>query len=341
MNRRRIIVIGLLLVVLGGLCWLGYRQFTPDPVYQGKRLHVWLEPQPSPWFNKFGLVASLSPEAREAVRQIGTNAIPRLLAMLRTQDSSLEPRLVALAQKQHYLKFTYVDAAHQHAQAALAFEVLGASASNAVPALLQIFENDTSVITTQSHWTSSRAALSSLGAIGPAAESAVPSLVRHTADTDSMIRTYACMALGKIHAQPELAVPALVLCLDDPGSRYQALFALEQFGTDAKAAVPTLVRMLRDTYQHPGFRTSVIESLGEIHCDAQLVVPALLEYLAEPPANQVVVATALGKFGPQASNAVPALRDLAADFRGKEMRDTAHKALKAIEGPAGIAEDGK
>jgi HEAT repeat protein len=175
--------------------------------------------------------------------------------------------LVALAQKQHYIKVTYVDAAHQHAQAAIAFEVLGSSASDAVPVLVQIFEKDTSGVTIKSDWaSSSTAAVFALGFIGPAAESAVPSLVRHTADTNAMVRAYACMALGKIHAQPELAVPALVKCLDDPASENQAMFALGQFGMDAKAAFPKLLRM-RDTNQ-PGVRTPATSALIAIDPEA-------------------------------------------------------------------------
>src|SRR5579863_7150233 len=130
----RVRITALLFVILaGGLVWLLARSVPPDPVYGGKRLSVWLQTyDPS------------SPHARgsrewsetdEAVRHIGTNAVPRLLDWLRQSDSSLKLKLVAWARKQPFIKIHFVPAATRNREASLAFVALGNNARNAVPGL--------------------------------------------------------------------------------------------------------------------------------------------------------------------------------------------------------------
>ena len=58
-----------------------------EPVYQGKSLSFWLQ-----GYIQGGSYIGVwpEPEVDEAVRQIGTNAIPALLHMLRAHDSKLK-----------------------------------------------------------------------------------------------------------------------------------------------------------------------------------------------------------------------------------------------------------
>src|SRR5260221_5529956 len=85
MNKRLRIVIGLLLAsVFGLLVWQALG--PPEPVFEGRTLSSWLErhtptsagdpPYDSPGWKK----------ADEALRGIGTNAIPTLLKMIRAKD---------------------------------------------------------------------------------------------------------------------------------------------------------------------------------------------------------------------------------------------------------------
>src|SRR6266487_869416 len=90
MNKRLAIVIAFLLVtVLGLLIWGPSR--PREPVFEGRSLTSWLDhhvassaaspPYGSPGWTK----------ADEAIRHIGTNAIPTLLGMIRAKD---RPRFV-------------------------------------------------------------------------------------------------------------------------------------------------------------------------------------------------------------------------------------------------------
>src|SRR6266478_9343107 len=85
MKRRRILVIGFALV--SGLGLLVWRASGPrEPVFEGRTLTSWLDhhvatsaarpPYDSPGWLK----------ADQALRRIGTNAIPTLLEMIRAKD---------------------------------------------------------------------------------------------------------------------------------------------------------------------------------------------------------------------------------------------------------------
>ena len=83
MRKRVQVALAFVLVATAGvIVWQGLRE--REPVYQGKPLSVWLQR-----YNTHGSFIGLRPEpmADEAVRQIGTNAIPTLLHMLRAHDS--------------------------------------------------------------------------------------------------------------------------------------------------------------------------------------------------------------------------------------------------------------
>ncbi len=216
-----------LLALLGGLAReVLWPKQPPGPMYHRKRSGEWL--------------AKWSPETDEAVHQLGTNAIPTLLQMLRARDSKMTTWLVKLARKQHLVNFTYTGESEKNFEAAHAFEILGADASEAVPELIRIFKEDISDDAQNS-------AAWSLGAIGPAAAKAIPTLLNGTTSTYHTRRT-AIDALGRIHAQPELVVPALVKLLKDPdwNVRASAITSLESFGADAKPAVSALTQSLND-----------------------------------------------------------------------------------------------
>ncbi len=113
----------------------------------------------------------------------------------------------------------------------------GPEAAPAVPDLISILdrEDDTSEL-----------AARALGRIGPAAKQAIPSLLRGARNDGSRIR-----ALGGIHQEPELVVPALTNCLSEalPLDVYTRIYcaeALGQFGTNATPAVPFLIKVLGD-----------------------------------------------------------------------------------------------
>jgi HEAT repeat protein len=359
MNKYRLILIGVPCgLVLAGTIWT--LQQPPEPAYHGRPLVYWLEHffPPSAYISG----GTSSPEAVEAICQIGTNGIPTLLRLAAAHDSTLTLKLVALAAKQHLIRVPFTSAWEKNRLATLGFSALGAAASNAVPALIRILDAKSSP------W-SQEAAAYALGSIGPAARQAVPSLCSALASPLGQVRMAFVMALGRIHAEPGRAIPALTKSLTDSDQsvRQYATEALGRFGADAqpavpalialcdqhtaeslhaatalglmgpaaKAAVPSLLRGSVDTNLDLEFRRLCILALGRIHAEPELVVPALMRSLREAASDtevqiQLFSANALGQFGPEARLAVPLLAALLQDPHSY-IRFHASNALQLIE----------
>jgi HEAT repeats len=213
-------------IVVTGIVF--YIRRPREPIYEGRPLSVWI-------------VGNDSDKASEAMWLAGTNAIPTLFRMLRAKDSALKLKLISLARKQRIVPINYVSALERNQRAASAFGMLGASGSQAVPGLIQVFEEG---ISTESK----RLTAFALGSIGPPAKEATPCLLRGMADPDYAVRQSIVRALGQIKSEPALVVPVLIKSLTDPveSVRVDSVFALEGFGPDAKAAVPALTESLRD-----------------------------------------------------------------------------------------------
>jgi hypothetical protein len=207
--------------------------FPNEPHYHGRGLTAWLyqsrhhtlEDQ----YDRQRPARML--EADDAIRQIGTNALPRLLKMLVVKERP--PRSI--------IEFCYSAAFlldRKSSRLALSgFEVLGPIARPAVPALINLLNDQDAEIRCQG--------ANGLAAIGPAAADAIPTLLQHMADRDGYVELCSISALGRIHQQPELVVPALLPYLaKGPLPNPTAMEALAGFGDQAKSAVPALLRLL-------------------------------------------------------------------------------------------------
>ncbi len=250
-KKHRTLMAVLVIAVVSGLTWQVSR---PDELYyNGKPLREWLK--------DFSFGVSDSREAEDAVRHIGTNAIPTLLSMLRAKDSGLKIRFGKLFARQSWIKIKITSAENKNLAAAYAFGVLAADAKSAVPELIQIYEKN---ISTESQCATADA----LGAIGPAATNAISALLRGLKTTNDTVRWDTVWALGKIHGQPELVVPKLVKLLHDPNYRlrWAATERLSDFGTNARAAVPFLIEMLKN--QNPYGRKLATNALKAIDPEA-------------------------------------------------------------------------
>jgi hypothetical protein len=208
-----------------------------QPVYGGKPLTLWLRTYaPS---SSSGRHSPEWNEADEAVRHMGTNCIPVLLRMIRQKDSPAKLWIVAFAQKHGLPKrIHFVPASMRNVEASRAFIALGDTAKDAVPALVQMYDDNISA--------ESRSAIEdALAWIGPAAKPAIALLVRAATNANPRVRASALWALGEIHAKPEMCVPCLIHALNDSDdwARLSAAHALGMFGTDAKSAVPALTEM--------------------------------------------------------------------------------------------------
>jgi hypothetical protein len=240
-NQRRILPVLLLIAVLGTISWLVLRPYDPEPIYKGKPLTYWLD-------GFLPRANSADPpsqdEAEEAVQQIGTNAIPTLLRMLRAKDSEFKLKLIQLTQKQHLINIKWRMAETQRYEALIAFTYLGPQGQSAVPDLIQIDRES------RSDPKNDYRSLFDMvfASMGPAAAAAVPLLVQDTADPNYLIRWSVVQTLGKIHANSNLSVPALAKSLRDPVAdvRRDAAHSLAAFGTNAQSATPELINLLFD-----------------------------------------------------------------------------------------------
>ena len=254
-KRTRIVLTILLLAVIGGVVWVVLSPEVSDPVFEGKKLSAWLRDIPVflnhgfkerkerniPLKNRWAPEGLRRDEFKPitALSQIGSNAVPTLLRMLRAKDSALKLKLVLLAQKQTVIKIDFVSAEEKQGEAYEAFWWLGAEADSAIPELIQIF--DENISPTSQHYT-----LLTLADMGPAASAATPSIVRAMSSTNEDVRSLIMVALISIQAPRDKIVSILMESLRDPsvGVRATAAAQLGEFRDYAKITVPELIRLL-------------------------------------------------------------------------------------------------
>lgn len=227
-KQKRITLVIALAVVIAGLGF--YLWQSREPSFEGRSLSEWL------WDGgQKGAVEESG--AKEAVRQMGSKAIPTLLGKLRRKNSPISLKLMDLSRRlgvPHYV-FAPEEAQEENGLAARGFEWLGSEASGAAPELIGIYHQNISE-------TSQNCALKSLLFAAPAQSRAL--LNEALTNGFEEVRVTALWQLTPTN-QPEVAVPLLINCLSDPSSRIQSMAAmkLRQFGTNALPAVPALLRL--------------------------------------------------------------------------------------------------
>lgn len=132
---RLLIASGLILALLAAI--IVTSQGPTEPAHGGKKLSAWLDELSAMTFPR-----ECDPETRpaQAVRAIGTNAIPWLLHELRTESGTLKWRLNQLLARQTFIKFRFEDTHIRLRRACMGFAALGPVAEPAIPALLDLVE---------------------------------------------------------------------------------------------------------------------------------------------------------------------------------------------------------
>jgi HEAT repeat protein len=188
--------------------------------------------------------------------------------------------------------------------------------------------------------------LTALGNFGGQAHRVLPALrlaLKETAlqDDDEFVRTQAARALLQVGPEPDSEVAGLIDSLQNELEvlRFHAAVALGNLRT-ARTAVPALIHTaLWDA--DPAVRVEAAVSLWKIERHGPLVIPVLSEALAAD--NELIcwmAADALGQIGPEAHEAVPALRRaLQRDFKVALIKTGVKLALQRIE-PQATAEEG-
>ncbi len=247
----------LLVAIIGGFALVVLHK--REPVNEGRTLTSWLEQAATnlPSLSMPREVSISRDSSKMAVQQIGTNALPALLKMASSCDSPLKSNLMVLVQRLIPLHL-YTDEEY-HTMAIFGFYALGPIAKDAVPPLCDLLKSQNARIR--------GTASDILGNIGPPAKAAVPLLIQFIHDTNRIVRWDATVNLGRIHSEPKLVVPLLINNLNKSNADLSTtILALGEFGKDAKAAVPALLRYLND--QNEYVRSEASNSLKEIDPEA-------------------------------------------------------------------------
>lgn len=296
-NRWRVgLVVVLTLAAIGAVL---YYSRTNEPSYQGRGL--------SQWLSDIENARDDREPAMNAVRQIGTNAIPYLLGMMRAEDSKLKETCNTLLARAHIYRIRIPDANGKHSRALFGFEALGCQASSAIPeltvlvnnpkiarlaalALVNISTNGVEAATSGLQSTNALVRRETAGVLGtmgivrfttnatPArmallqaqADIAIPPLIRALNDSDELTRARAGTSLGLLGQKPEIVVPALIKNLQETnGWRVPASAAkgLSRFGTNAAAALPALKAIAG--HQDSRVRETVTTSIQSIEIQGE------------------------------------------------------------------------
>jgi HEAT repeat protein len=315
-------VLAVLIVLILGIALLVPSR---SPQYQGKTLWEWVQALPN---NYVPLLQRGPPnEAQEALRHVGSNAIPYLIRMLRARDSAFVENIKCRLDKYPFINFAYRHAWQDRIDALKAVAVLGPVAQATIPEISNVLTQRLEV----------NLALRALGAIGP---EAVPSLLQALTMTNNNARDTAAFMLTQFREQSAQIVPAFMVYLDDPNPGFRAQVAkdLREFGPAAEPAVPKLL-MLAGHDKDPNTRKNAVQTLDAVDREGALrrflqelespeakvraaaaeslrwlehagepAVPALVRHLRDP--DQTVrrsAALALGDIGQQPDLVVPAL----------------------------------
>jgi RNA polymerase sigma factor (sigma-70 family) len=226
----------------------------------------------------------------------------------------------------------------------------GPAAAKATTALIDQLQrnhhqNDTSAVSSST----ARMSIDALANIGPGASAAVPLLTTFLQDTSMMYRVIGARAYWHVTGDAEKTLPVLTNALVSENS-FWAADVLGEMGSSATPALDSLRQAYRagapdarmhaykalltiDPYHAPDIqgvqelvdtrnsitRLDATEALWQYSHDSQLVLPLLLKVLPErenfyPDVDRIL--TMLGQMGPDATEALPALRKILQEPNG-------------------------
>jgi len=227
-----VVTAGVLVAVLSG---------PREPEYGGRRLSEWVLR-----LNPVGSAAAK--EAEEAIRHIGTNALPYLLKWIQEKppwEIKLWQVTEMLLRRNDLGGGERFDRAEEASEA---FRALGPQARGAVPKLIQLMKD------LNRPWNAKRAERAIMQ-MGTNAWPELPAFVSLLTGTNDPTEDF----LISVVAQPQLVIPALTNCLQSSNDavRFSAARALARFGRKAQSAVPALLNALGDSNAAVGGMASI------------------------------------------------------------------------------------
>jgi HEAT repeat protein len=205
---------------------------------------------------------------------------------------------------------------------------MGSEAKVTIPILTELLRKDKDLFVR-------REAKLAFGKIGPAA---VTPLIELLKDNDWLVRWSAVVALGNIGADAAIAVPAITDLFKEKGrpSPYDAVWAVSLIGSPA--AIELLIELLSDGRRN--VRVQAAMGLGRLGPKAKAAIPSLVDLLKEKGLDILwAAATALADIGgTEAHVAVAALMELVKSGDGLIRRAAAFSVWRiAPKSPEAVA----
>jgi len=246
-----------------------------EPEYQGKALSEWLVELQGDLSDEEVVTATRQntdpaklmeqkkEQAREAIRQMGTNAIPTLVDLLGVTDANRGQVLRKLKSRE-LRKGIGAPSAFNSALSKMALEGFGILGTNAVPAIPQIVKLFNNADTCSE-------AAQALALLGP---DGVTALTNGLSSQNVTIRGITIWAIGEKAALDSNTVMRIMLiCLKDPGSNLRADAARFLAHKDPTVVIPALVPMLDDDAAQ--VVDNAASSLGSYGAAAKMAIPKL------------------------------------------------------------------
>jgi hypothetical protein len=309
------------------------------PVYQGKNLFAWAEELQKARQNYSDDSWKKTEATTTAIRAIGTNALPFVMADIRARVT-IRVRVVNwLAPRVRFLKLQPIKVEDRWRRAIRALEALGPIAEPCLPELIALTNKRVGYAedALMAVWPNALPAFTNLLAnskypqtgnlIGALANSVysgrikpeqaavtLPHLVQVFRSSDTHGGWYAAQAFGAIHQQPEICVPLLVDGLTNSTPAFRAACA-QSLGAFVNAAAPYAAR-LADMFDRTDSQTriAICQSMANFNSTAEVAVPVLVRGLSDTNDSvRSFSASGLGQLGVFPDLAVPPLIDAAED----------------------------
>jgi HEAT repeat protein len=347
--KNRGLYFGIAAILLMGIsvAAIFFRQGQREPVYKGHALSEWLTDLGSQNFETRS-------NANVALREMGPQIVPLLIADLNRHDSLLKsktiellklnsawrPRLMSESQR-HQRSIQVLRQLKPHSKeviAALNPHLLttnvGIMALNALipvgnpePIGAEMVESLIVALRSADVRVRQTAAASQMHRLPRNNPAGIAVLQQSLGDPDKSVQLHAALGLTRLSTNGAVTVPAYIkLFRDHPGFERTAIDGCVKYETDAAVAVPMLMKAASG--EVPELRQRAVYALGRIHSDAERVLPFLVGLLEDK--DDVVgrnAAYAIGAFGWQATNAIPALLK-AKESKNEQVREAVDYVMK-------------
>ncbi|MFH1652726.1 MAG: HEAT repeat domain-containing protein [Pseudomonadota bacterium] len=270
--------------------------------------------------------------AAKALGKIGTGALPILIKVLKSKD--YEMRLLGVKALKVMGKHAvpaalpgilYVLRSAKKSDRQTIIETIGSfgfRAKLAIPELNKVLKDPDESIRTAAIEAMSQMISKSTSKI------LIPIFIRSLTDPNNIVRSYAAIALGKIGSDAKQAIPSLIRVVKfDSDCREAAAKSLSKIGP---SAIPALQKLLKGNSSD--VKSSAIEALGNIGAKSKVAVADIIIFLNHPSQRlRIKMLEALGKIGKAAKASISVIIKLLKNDQNYNVRKHAASVLVRID----------